>query len=295
MSKLTVLSGLPASGKSTLAKELLSHGNCIRVNRDLLRTMLHCDKFSGPNEGVTRDTERLVAKTLLELGTNVVVDDTNLTDGHIQSWKSLATDVGAKFEHVHLDTDVHECLKRNEARGTTVPPHVIVQMSMMTQQYPQPSQGFVVCDIDGTLADGTHRMHHIYNTTNDPDWKKNWAGFFTDAPKDLVRYSTVEILEKYATDGHPIIVVSARPETYRKDTEKWLENIFGDAGIPKYATLIMRKANDKREDSIVKKEIYDKYLKHYPIKAVIDDRPRVIRMWREQGLNVIDVGNQIEF
>lgn len=58
MAKLTIMRGLPASGKSTKAKELLSVGNTVRINKDLLRTMLHFDTFTGRNEGMTRDAAR---------------------------------------------------------------------------------------------------------------------------------------------------------------------------------------------------------------------------------------------
>lgn len=36
-------------------------------------------------------------------------------------------------------------------------------------------------------------------------------------------------------------------------------------------------------------------LKHYKIECAFDDRPRIIKMWEEQGVKVFDVGDQIEF
>ena len=42
MSKMVIMQGLPASGKSTRAEEIeRSMGNAVRINKDLLRTMLH--------------------------------------------------------------------------------------------------------------------------------------------------------------------------------------------------------------------------------------------------------------
>ena len=58
----------------------------------------------------------------------------------------------------------------------------------------------------------------------------------------------------------------------------------------------MRRGTDKRPDTEVKKQILDTYFPDKSvIHTVIDDRPSVIRMWREQGLKVIDVGEGIEF
>ena len=49
MSKLLILKGLPASGKSTYAKELVSKG-WKRVNKDDLRSMIDGGKWSKKNE-----------------------------------------------------------------------------------------------------------------------------------------------------------------------------------------------------------------------------------------------------
>ena len=49
--KLLLLKGLPASGKTTFAKELVrSDGNWIRVNKDDLRNMLHGGKWQSSRE-----------------------------------------------------------------------------------------------------------------------------------------------------------------------------------------------------------------------------------------------------
>ena len=59
----------------------------------------------------------------------------------------------------------------------------------------------------------------------------------------------------------------------------------------------MRKEKDYREDTIVKREMYDQMLKDgYKPELVFDDRPSVLRMWREiEGLKVVDVGHGVEF
>lgn len=58
------------------------------------------------------------------------------------------------------------------------------------------------------------------------------------------------------------------------------------------ATLAPPKA-DRRDDTVVKKEILD-LLPKERIAFVIDDRPRVVRMWKENGLRVIPVAGQCE-
>jgi hypothetical protein len=52
----------------------------------------------------------------------------------------------------------------------------------------------------------------------------------------------------------------------------------------------MRKLNDNRPDDIIKKELYDQYIKgKYFVKFVLDDRDSVVRMWRNEGLLCLQV------
>ncbi len=290
MSKIIIMRGLPASGKSTKAKEFLEQGNTVRINKDLLRTMLHFDKKSGPNEGLTRNASRLLAREFLSSGTNVVIDDTNLNPSTLQSWVDLGKELNAKIQHVNIETSVEECLKRNRARGGNVGDHVIIQMALQRLEYMK-GEKFVVCDLDGTLCDISHRLPFVQNLPEGQ--KKDWKSFFSAIEFDVLRTEVLDKLLALEEQGSKIIFVSARPDTYRKQTEAWLEKVL--KGYPLGFTLIMRDSRDKRDDTLVKSEIYEKFLKHLNVVKVFDDRPSVIRMWREKGLEVEDVGKGIEF
>ncbi len=286
MAKLLMLSGLPASGKSTRAKEIVATGNWVRVNRDLLRTMLHNDKFTGRNEGLTVDAEKIIAMQALSKGLNVVVDDTNLNPKNRFMWNDVATSCGATFEYEKIDTDWIECAVRDSGRtnpvGSTVIKNMAIQYGMATFN----RDSIVLCDIDGTLADTTHRLHYLEGG------KKDWRGFFSEMSKDPIRNEVRSKLIDLYNKGKGVIYVSARPEDYRDVTLKWLEK----NGVSFAFTILMRRSNDSRPDTEVKKQILDTY---FPDKSVIhkviDDRPSVIRMWRENGLEVDDVGNGKEF
>lgn len=287
MAKLLMLKGLPASGKSTYAKTLTETGNWVRVNRDLLRTMLHFDKWSGRNENATVTVEIDAVKSLLIRNhSNVVVDDCNLNPKNRDMWAGVAKEVGAIFETKTIDTPVHECLLRDGARPNAVGNTVIVGMALQYGLYPKPEQGFVICDLDGTLCDLTHRLKYLEGE------KKDWSGFFGALGADSMRQEVADMLEKHISEGSQIFFVSGRPDNYREATETWLHEHFT---IPPHTALFMRSSGDKRPDTEVKAEIFDRYFKQYPVKLVIDDRPSVIRMWREKGLEVVDVGNGVEF
>ncbi len=289
MAKLTMLSGLPASGKSTKAKEILTtSGNSVRINKDLLRTMLHFDKWTGTNESLTKIASSALASEFLRGGINVVIDDTNMGQSHLDSWKNVAKNMDAKFEHIHVDTPLIECLQRDGFRSVkAVGRSVITNMALQYGKIPKPDKGFILCDLDGTLCDITHRLHFVNNKE-----KKDWKNFFAGIAEDSLNLKVDLKLRDYRDAGHDIIFVSARPDNYRKQTEEWLDK---NITFP-YLSLIMRPANDKRPDTEAKKTILDKYFPDKSfIKVVIDDRPSVIRMWRENGLDVIDVGPGIDF
>jgi len=56
--------------------------------------------------------------------------------------------------------------------------------------------------------------------------------------------------------------------------------------------LFMRQMHDSRKDTIVKREIYDVFLRNKNIIAVFDDRPSVVDMWNDLGLTVFAVADQ---
>ena len=280
--------GLPASGKSTKAKGLMACGNTVRVNKDLLRTMLHFDKYNYRNEEITRSVSIEVATQALTMGLNVIIDDTNLKPGTVESWKGFlrgfndlhGTDHKIEYQEC-FDITVDECVERDILRDKKVGAHVIQKMALQYLDYMK-DEDVVICDLDGTLCDIEHRLHFAKSSP------KNWKSFFGSIDGDDLRE---EIWEKVkSVKAKQIIFVSARPETYRRETELWLS----DNDIYNYI-LIMREAHDKRPDTEVKSDIYEKYLKKLNIIKVFDDRPSVIRMWKEKGLEVEDCGGGVEF
>lgn len=135
-----------------------------------------------------------------------------------------------------------------------------------------------IFDIDGTLADHAHR-----------------------GPFDETKVLTDEVIEpvtvvlKSLIDSHyPVIFVSGRTETCREDTRNWIRNkIFN--GKHTYILLYMRKEGDRRNDAIVKKEIYDTHiLPNYEVLGVFDDRMRVCRMLYDNGIFCFNVNQGLK-
>jgi uncharacterized HAD superfamily protein len=146
-----------------------------------------------------------------------------------------------------------------------------------------PSPKDIIVDIDGTLADCSHRLRFIRGK------RKQWTKFFALASKDKPRVEIVCRVRELARQ-HRIHLVTGRPEEYRQQTLKWLSHYR----IP-FVSLYMRESGDHRPDDVVKQEILDLCFDKNNIGLVIDDRPRVVRMWQSNGLEVLDVGDGVEF
>lgn len=284
---MIIMRGLPASGKSTRAKEIMARGGeYFRINRDLLREMLHFNKWTPKNEKLVVKVATRIAREVMKEGFNVIIDDTNLTKVHVYQWSQLAVEFGATVEVVDMtkEVSVEMCIARDAERISPVGRQVIMEMAIKNGIVNLGN--IVVCDIDGTVSDPTHRLEYARGP------KKDWGTFFSLMYMDLPRKEVFQqVINTAEAEGAYIVYVSARPEKYRQITEDWLRKHNMHAHIH----LFMRKDGDKREDTLVKGDIYKNYLSKCNVVEVFDDRPSVIRMWREKGLNVTDVGQGIEF
>lgn len=139
----------------------------------------------------------------------------------------------------------------------------------------------VIFDIDGTLSDASHRMHHILNKP------KNWKQFFGEVLKDSANTEIINIAKSLKQYGYVIIIMTGRSEVCRVDTEQWLKNY--DIA---YDALYMRKEGDYRPDDTVKSEFLDKAIGDgYNVIMAFEDRDRVVKMFRNRGIKCLQVAD----
>ena len=137
----------------------------------------------------------------------------------------------------------------------------------------------VIVDMDGTLADVRHRLHHI----NGPG-KKNWKRFFEAQVHDKPFAAIAQRVRDLARN-HEIVIVTGRPEEYRSGTEAWLHKFR----IP-FSRIYMRRAGDHRPDYIVKGEILENIGPQRVVLA-FEDRQPVWEAYRRAGVRVIAVNH----
>ena len=146
-----------------------------------------------------------------------------------------------------------------------------------------------IFDLDGTLADGTHRVHLIQ------DEPKQWDEYFEACDGDRPIESVIQIANSLRSTGAEIWIYSGRSDLVRGKTHAWLtEYMARDVVLDLTCfpdNLKMRPRNDHRPDDELK-EIWLNEMETYDRKrlvAVFDDRDRVVAMWRRHGVRCLQV------
>lgn len=135
----------------------------------------------------------------------------------------------------------------------------------------------VIVDIDGTVSDSRHRVHHV---THKP---KNPAAFHALCHLDPVIRSVAMLVRALCYEGHQIVLVTGRPDTYRETTQDW----FDAANIP-YDELHMKVEGDTRSNAEYKSEVLQKLRdKGHDVFLAIDDMTSVVDMWRSEGIHCL--------
>ena len=144
-----------------------------------------------------------------------------------------------------------------------------------------------IFDIDGTIADCTHRLHYIEGE------KKNWQAFYDACKDDEPIKQTIRLLWRLHESGAQIIFITGRPEKTRKATALWLKkHVFGLYTVKPEIRLYMRSDGDYRQDKDVKEEIYKNTdWGMFRIEAVFEDRKQCVDMWRRLGLTCYQVAD----
>jgi len=135
-----------------------------------------------------------------------------------------------------------------------------------------------IFDIDGTLADCQHRIHHIEGD------QKNWRAFFAGCGDDRPIHHMLRLVVDLQKTSTPIIFVSGRSDECRDATISWLLRQGIEVPTPTFR-LYMRREGDHRPDDLLKIEMLERARADGwdPIMA-FDDRNRVVAAWRAAGV-----------
>jgi len=138
----------------------------------------------------------------------------------------------------------------------------------------------VIFDLDGTLCDISHRLPLIKRE------KPDWPAFFAACDMDAPKHEIIQLFKALNNAGHPIILVSGRSDESYDKTFEWL---FRWGLTP--TKIVMRKHGDHTPDDKLKRSwLHDGTLPpKEEILFCVDDRQRVVDMWRSEGLTCLQV------
>lgn len=143
------------------------------------------------------------------------------------------------------------------------------------------NKGVVIVDLDGTLSDGTHRLHLL--PTKDLHLTESWREFNGAAIGDSPIQNTIDVVNALWKAGMLVIILTGRSDEVETDTMIWL-----DRHRVKYDYMIMRRASDNRKDTVIKEEVLRAIgMKH--IVCAFDDSPNVIKHFRSLGITTYQV------
>ena len=144
----------------------------------------------------------------------------------------------------------------------------------------------VIFDLDGTLANIDVRIRLAAK----PNGKLDWDKFFdpSNIKLDVPNKPVVKMAQLFAQDGYTIIIFSGRSDKTATATVSWLSQ----NKVP-FKKLFMRphKTMNFVSDEILKKDMLDNHVDIDDVFLVVDDRNKVVKMWRSLGLSVFQVAD----
>lgn len=137
----------------------------------------------------------------------------------------------------------------------------------------------VIFDLDGTLADIEHRVHHVRGQ------HKDYRAFHQNVDQDSPIHEIISLTHSIAEHNPStrVIICSGRSSECFAETKKWLH----DHDVH-YDRLYMRPEGDTIPDRVLKQQMLDNILRFYnkPWLAV-DDRDTIADVWRSNGIRTL--------
>jgi hypothetical protein len=132
-----------------------------------------------------------------------------------------------------------------------------------------------IFDIDGTLADNSHRTHLLASSP------KDWDSYFKLSHLDKPHKHICDLAKKLDCEASPVVFLSGRHSGEMAVTAAWLRLHVLD----KPFSLFMRREGDFRPDYVIKLELLAE-VRAAGMEPIMcfDDRDSVVKMWRDAGV-----------
>lgn len=298
MNKEAILTvGCSGSGKTSWANQFVSDENYSGlggywriVERDAIRVELFPElsrggrvdwtkyKFTKAREQAVSEQVDLEIRDAAYHESNLVISDTNLNPKHRANLVEKLERLGYTVSFQEFDVPLEELYKRNAQRLGGIIHTVVYRQYKQWLDYKGvwkyiPDQTLpkaIALDMDGSLCKRGDRGWY--------EWDK--------VHLDTAIEPNLDFALGMHKMGYNLIVFTGRDGSCKSLCEEWLDWY----NIP-YSAIYIRPEGDNRCDSIIKEEILKDAAKEWNVVGILDDRPRVVRMWHKVGLHCWCVGD----
>ena len=291
--------GLSGSGKTSWSTEFTrNREDWVDLNRDDIRFALFTKgvrdfsqyKFSKDDEKRVTEVIEERAKWARYNKKSILISDTNLNPKTRAKWLQWAKENDYHYLIKEFPITFDEARKRDVKREGGVGIEVLWKQWMSWLEYvnydfyvPDTTKSkAILIDIDGTVAQMNGRKPY--------EWDK--------VGEDLPRQAPICLVQGMIEQGVTPIFLSGRDGICKDLTYKWILDNIMEWYLPENGGfhLFMRTAGDSRKDSVVKKELFDSYVrKNFNVVGAIDDRKSILELWTQMKIpNIINVGGLYE-
>ncbi len=139
---------------------------------------------------------------------------------------------------------------------------------------------WVICDIDGVIADARHRSYYLVSSPKKTDWESYTKMAFFDPP--IVKMC---LLIKHLSKASNIAFVTGRARYAERLTRDWIIKYVGIGSFE----LHMRPENDSCAAATLKQRVFSDHFMSAKrlVWCVFEDDGRVVDMYRSLGLLVL--------
>ena len=293
MPKIFILRGLPASGKSTLARKIVDANptHTARFNWDDIRNMM------GPYWIPERENTKVLyalrdafINNMMSNQWDIVIDNMNLNPKELEHYNKIVSEYNSnhtdkyEIEVTTLFTPVEECVRRDALRSNPIGESVIRSIwqryrnFLCTEENKEivsklkPATNLpkaVIFDADSTLC---------FNISGRP-YYGTAQGLLDDVPN----VNAIIAAQVYHSGGIKVLLVTGREGTdeIKEATQKWMEN--NQVPIDEY---YFRPVNNRESGDKIKAQIISGISNKYNIIGIYEDSSKIVKSLREMGYTV---------
>lgn len=302
--------GIQGSGKSTWAKKWVAEDPLtrIRYNNDDIRHMQGVywptDKQAlNKKEKIVIKIKNFIISSYMDAYYDIVVDNMNLNPKEYEYFNALIAEFNANHSDVQYSLKfedfiipVEECIARDAQRPNPIGATVIKQtynryrnemIKIETEKllakeaqigFNPLLPGCIIADMDATIC---------FNVTGRPFFGKSAA---ENMPNDKPNMPVIKLIQNYlkcANEADRVFIITGREETedIKNATYDYVKkHVSTDSRI----VILMRPDKNHEAGTIIKKMLYDTYIKDkYNVDYVLDDSQKIVDMYRDMGLTVL--------